>query len=50
MRCNAWPTLRLAFGSITEREILKFLRQRERLLSALVRPLLWLMVFATGLA
>lgn len=34
---------------ITWREIAKFLRQTERLLSALVRPALWLLVFATGL-
>jgi ABC-2 type transport system permease protein len=27
----------------------KFFRQRERLLSSLVRPLLWLLVFATGM-
>jgi len=34
---------------IAWREIAKFLRQRERLLSSLVRPALWLLVFATGL-
>jgi ABC-2 type transport system permease protein len=34
---------------VTERELLKFMRQRERLLSALIRPLLWLVVFASGL-
>ena len=39
----------LGFLAITRREILKFLRQTERLLSALVRPALWLLVFATGL-
>jgi ABC-2 type transport system permease protein len=41
--------LALGFAAITRREILKFLRQTERLLSALVRPALWLLVFATGL-
>ncbi len=42
---------RLALGLwvVTEREVMKFLRQRERLLSALVRPSLWLIVFASGL-
>lgn len=39
----------LGIKAITGREIAKFLRQKERLLSALVRPLLWLLVFATGL-
>ena len=39
----------LGFAAITRREIMKFLRQTERLLSALVRPALWLLVFATGL-
>ena len=35
--------------AITWREIAKFLRQTERLLSALIRPPLWLLVFAAGL-
>jgi ABC-2 type transport system permease protein len=39
----------LGFLAITRREILKFARQTERLLSALIRPALWLLVFATGL-
>ncbi len=39
----------LGFLAITRREILKFVRQTERLLSALIRPTLWLLVFATGL-
>lgn len=39
----------LGLYAITWREIAKFLRQTERLLSALVRPALWLLVFATGL-
>ena len=37
------------FRAIVWREIAKFLRQTERLLSAMVRPLLWLIVFAAGL-
>ena len=41
--------LALGLWVIIRREIAKFLRQRERLLSALVRPLLWLVVFAAGL-
>ena len=39
----------LGFLAITRREVLKFVRQTERLLSALIRPALWLLVFATGL-
>ncbi len=39
----------LGLYAVTWREIAKFLRQTERLLSALVRPALWLLVFATGL-
>jgi ABC-2 type transport system permease protein len=38
-----------ALGAIVSRELLKFVRQYGRLASALVRPLLWLAVFATGL-
>ncbi|MEO7246004.1 MAG: multidrug ABC transporter permease, partial [Rubrivivax sp.] len=34
--------------AIVWRELLKFLRQYGRLASALVRPLLWLAVFAAG--
>lgn len=37
-----------ALRAITEREVLKFARQYGRLVSALVRPLLWLAVFAAG--
>ena len=36
------------FNGIVKREILRFFQQRSRLLSALVRPLLWLIVFAAG--
>ena len=39
----------LGILAVTEREIVKFLRQRERLLSAIVRPSLWLFIFASGL-
>ncbi|MBO0757764.1 MAG: ABC transporter permease, partial [Bradyrhizobiaceae bacterium] len=37
-----------ALRAVTTREILKFAQQRGRLLSALVRPLMWLAVFAAG--
>jgi len=37
-----------AFKGIVWREILRFLQQRERFLAALVRPLIWLFVFAAG--
>lgn len=36
------------FLGVLTREMLKFWQQRTRLLSALVRPLLWLFVFAAG--
>lgn len=36
------------FLGVLKREMLKFWQQRSRLLSALVRPLLWLFVFAAG--
>jgi ABC-2 type transport system permease protein len=41
---HAWHAL----GGILRRELLRFVQQRGRLLSALVRPLLWLVVFAAG--
>jgi ABC-2 type transport system permease protein len=37
-----------ALGAIVARELFKFSRQYGRLLSAIVRPLLWLAVFAAG--
>jgi ABC-2 type transport system permease protein len=37
-----------AFNGILRREFLRFIQQRSRFLSALVRPLLWLLVFAAG--
>jgi ABC-2 type transport system permease protein len=39
--------LRCLFG-IVRREGLRFLNQRGRFVSALVRPLVWLLIFATG--
>jgi len=44
---NAIHYLR-CFGGITTREWLRFLNQRGRFFSALVRPLVWLAIFATG--
>ena len=38
----------LALQAITGREIHKFVRQPGRLASSLVRPLLWMVVFAAG--
>ena len=38
----------LALQAVTAREVAKFVRQGGRLASALVRPLLWLVVFAAG--
>lgn len=37
-----------AFGSIVRREALRTVRQRGRFLSALVRPLVWIAIFAAG--
>ncbi len=36
------------FGGIVVREALRFVQQRERFIAALVRPLVWLVVFAAG--
>ena len=38
----------VAFLAIQKREILRFLHQRGRFFAALVRPLIWLLVFAAG--
>ncbi|MBD3766023.1 MAG: ABC transporter permease, partial [Rhodobacterales bacterium] len=40
-----WVT---ALGAILHREALHFVSQRGRLIAALVRPLVWLVVFAAG--
>lgn len=37
-----------ALGGIMGRELLRFVHQRERFVSALVRPLMWLFIFAAG--
>jgi len=36
------------FAGIATREALRFVQQRERFIAALVRPLVWLVVFAAG--
>lgn len=38
----------IALNGVVVREILRFVHQRERFLGALVRPLIWLFVFAAG--
>ena len=53
MRGRVLTTVRLGHASqalwaITGREVHKFVRQKGRLFSALVRPSLWLLVFALG--
>src|SRR3954451_7891533 len=42
------PHIARALRAVTSREVFKFVQQRGRLLSALVRPLMWLAVFAAG--
>jgi ABC-2 type transport system permease protein len=42
------PNYLRAFVGIQQRELLRFVQQRERFFAALVRPLIWLVVFATG--
>jgi len=38
----------LALNGIARRELMRFIQQRGRFIAALVRPLLWLVVFAAG--
>ncbi|PWL33996.1 MAG: multidrug ABC transporter permease, partial [Marivita sp. XM-24bin2] len=38
----------VAMRAIVLREALRFVHQRERFIAALVRPLVWLLVFAAG--
>jgi len=44
---NATAYLR-CLGAVVARDAVRFLHQRARLFAALVRPLLWLVVFAAG--
>jgi len=48
LRAGTMTHLWLALAAITRREVGKFVRQKGRWASALVRPLLWLIVFAAG--
>ncbi len=48
LRASPFMHLMLALSAITKREAGKFIRQKGRWASALVRPLLWLVVFAAG--
>jgi ABC-2 type transport system permease protein len=41
--------IRRALGAIMGRELKRMLRQRGRLVSAMVRPLIWLVVIGTGM-
>ncbi len=43
-----WAQAGYAFNGILKREFWRFLQQRSRFISALIRPLLWLLVFAAG--
>lgn len=45
MMARGWS---IAFRGIVWREALRFIHQRERFLAALVRPLVWLFIFAAG--
>lgn len=38
----------IALSAIIKREAFRFIQQRERFIAALVRPLVWLLVFAAG--
>ena len=38
----------IALAGIVRRELLRFFNQKERFFSALVRPLVWLFIFAAG--
>jgi ABC-2 type transport system permease protein len=43
-----WTQYAVCMNGIVWREALRFLHQRERFISALVRPLVWLFIFAAG--
>lgn len=45
---NSYRHYATCLKGIVGRELLRFVQQRERFLAALVRPLLWLIVFAAG--
>ena len=43
-----WGQRLICLYGVVWRESLRFLHQRERFVSALVRPLVWLFIFAAG--
>ena len=43
-----WRPFLIVLRAVVTREALRFVHQRERFLAALVRPLVWLVVFAAG--
>jgi ABC-2 type transport system permease protein len=45
---GGWRAWVVVFRGIAWREALRFLNQRERFVAALVRPLVWLFIFAAG--
>ena len=45
---NNYTRYLICLSGIVKRELLRFVHQRERFLAALIRPLLWLIVFAAG--
>jgi len=47
-KCSGLSGYLACFNGIVWREVLRFVHQRERFLSALVRPLVWLFIFAAG--
>ena len=52
-QADAWHAMKargyaIVFRGIVWREALRFVHQRERFLAALVRPLVWLFIFAAG--
>ncbi len=48
LRAHGLGAYLVCFTGIVWREVLRFLHQRERFFSALVRPLVWLFIFAAG--
>jgi ABC-2 type transport system permease protein len=45
---TGWRAWVIVFRGIAWREALRFINQRERFVAALVRPLVWLFIFAAG--
>ncbi|MES2542857.1 MAG: multidrug ABC transporter permease, partial [Pseudomonadota bacterium] len=45
---GGWRAWTIVFRGIVWREALRFVNQRGRFVAALVRPLVWLFIFAAG--